>query len=216
MLPYFIALDFDDVIEELRRAGYPVSTEWFAPHFEFRFPLAGELSSHAIHLTLRQALEPWHVLGEEQVAGGTARFVDSSVERLQLLATGLTGDRFAITCNGRPLPLQPTGRNGEYVAGVRYRAWQPPSALHPTIPVHTPLTFDIVDTWMERSIAGCQYHVMHPGGVNSDRFPVNSYEAESRRLARFTRLAHTPGRVRASRVERSLEFPYTLDLRTQP
>jgi uncharacterized protein (DUF2126 family) len=150
------------------------------------------------------------------VAGGTARFVDSSVERLQLLATGLTGDRFAITCNGRPLPLQPTGRNGEYVAGVRYRAWQPPSALHPTIPVHTPLTFDIVDTWMERSIAGCQYHVMHPGGVNSDRFPVNSYEAESRRLARFTRLAHTPGRVRASRVERSLEFPYTLDLRTQP
>ncbi len=216
MLPFFVALDFEDVIEELRRAGYPVSTEWFAPHFEFRFPPAGELSSRAIHLTLRQALEPWHVLGEEQSAGGTARFVDSSVERLQVLATGLTGDRFVITCNGRSLPLHPTGRNGEYVAGVRFRAWQPPSALHPTIPVHTPLTFDIVDTWMERSIAGCQYHVMHPGGVNSDRFPVNSYEAESRRLARFTRLAHTPGRVRASRAERSLEFPFTLDLRTQP
>ncbi len=119
-----------------------------------------------------------------------------------------------ITCNGRPLPLQPTGRNGEFVAGVRYRAWQPPSALHPTIPVHTPLTFDIVDTWMERSVAGCQYHVMHPGGRSYDVFPVNSYEAESRRLARFTRLAHTPGPVRAGRPERSLEFPYTLDLRT--
>ncbi len=216
MLPYFVALDFDDVIEEVRRAGYDVSSDWFAPHFEFKFPLAGELSARAIQLTLRQALEPWHVLGEEGASGGTTRFVDSSLERMQLLVSGLTGDRFVITCNGRPLPLQPTGRNGEYVAGVRYRAWQPPSALHPTIPVHTPLTFDIVDTWMERSVAGCQYHVMHPGGRNSDLFPVNSYEAESRRLARFTRLAHTPGPVRAGRPERSLEFPYTLDLRTAP
>jgi uncharacterized protein (DUF2126 family) len=215
MLPYFVALDFDDVIEELRQAGYQLSSDWFAPHLEFRFPLAGELSARAIHLTLRQALEPWHVLGEEHAAGGTARFVDSSLERLQLLATGLTGDRFAITCNGRPLPLHPTGRNGEFVAGIRYRAWQPPSALHPTIPVHTPLTFDIVDTWMEQSVAGCQYHVMHPGGRHYDQFPVNSYEAESRRLTRFTRLAHTPGRVRAVRPERSLEFPYTLDLRTR-
>jgi uncharacterized protein (DUF2126 family) len=216
MLPYFIALDFDDVIEELRRAGYRLSSDWFAPHLEFRFPLAGELSARAIHLTLRQALEPWHVLGEEGRGGAPARYVDSSLERLQLLVSGLTGDRFVITCNGRPLPLQPTGRNGEFVAGVRYRAWQPPSALHPTIPVHTPLTFDIVDTWMERSVAGCQYHVMHPGGRNYDQFPVNSYEAESRRLTRFTRLAHTPGRVRAGLPERSLEFPYTLDLRTRP
>ena len=127
MLPYFVWLDFDDVIEELRGAGYD-SIDWFAPHFEFRFPLAGELSARAIHLTLRQALEPWHVLGEEGAAGGTARFVDSSVERLQLLVTGLTGDRFVVTCNGRPLPLHPTGRNGEFVAGVRFRAWQPPSA----------------------------------------------------------------------------------------
>ena len=216
MLPYFVSLDFDDVIEELNRAGYPLSADWFAPHLEFRFPRAGELSARAIHLTLRQALEPWHVLGEEGAAGGTTRFVDSSLERLQLLVTGLTGDRFVITCNGRPLPLQPTGRNGEFVAGVRYRAWQPASALHPTIPVHTPLTFDIVDTWMEQSVAGCQYHVMHPGGRAYDRFPVNSYEAESRRLARFTGLVRTPGRVRAGRPERSLEFPYTLDLRTLP
>ena len=216
MLPYFIALDFGDVIEELRRTGYPLSFDWFAPHLEFRLPLVGELSERAIHLTLRHALEPWHVLGEESGGGGTTRFVDSSLERLQLLVTGLTGDRFVITCNGRPVPLQPTGRNGEAVAGVRYRAWRPASALHPMIPVHAPLTFDVVDTWMEQSVAGCQYHVMHPGGRNYDRFPVNSYEAESRRLARFTRLAQTPGRVRVGRPERSLEFPYTLDLRTLP
>jgi len=120
-----------------------------------------------------------------------------------------------VTCNGRPVPLQPTGRNGEYVGGVRYRAWQPPSALHPTIPVHAPLTFDVVDTWMERSVAGCQYHVQHPGGRNPDVFPVNSFEAESRRLARFSRLAHTPGRVRVSKPTRSREFPYTLDLRAE-
>jgi uncharacterized protein (DUF2126 family) len=200
----------------MRRAGVPLATEWFAPHFEFRFPAIGDCSARAIHVALRQALEPWHVLGEESAAGGTARFVDSSVERLQVLVSGATGDRFVVTCNGRPLPLQPTGRNGEFVAGVRYRAWQPPSALHPTIPVQTPLTFDVVDTWMERSIAGCQYHVMHPGGRHYDRFPVNSNEAESRRLSRFTRLAHTPGPVRAGRPERSLEFPYTLDLRTRP
>jgi uncharacterized protein (DUF2126 family)/transglutaminase-like putative cysteine protease len=214
MLPYFVSLDFEDVLEEVRRAGYPIHSEWFAPHLEFRFPVAGELTTRAIHLTLRQALEPWHVLGEETTATGTARYVDSSVERLQVLVTGVTGGRFVVTCNGRSLPLHPTGRQGEFVAGVRYRAWHPPSGLHPTIPVHVPLTFDIVDTWMDQSVAGCQYHVMHPGGRNSDELPVNSLEAESRRLARFSRLAHTPGIVRALPPERSREFPYTLDLRT--
>jgi uncharacterized protein (DUF2126 family) len=172
------------------------------------------MTARGARLTLRQALEPWPVLGEEGAVGTTVRYVDSSVERLEARVTGLTESRYILTCNGRPVPLQPTGRNGEFVAGVRYRAWHPPSALHPTIAVHTPLTFDVVDTWMEQSVAGCQYHVMHPGGRNYDQFPVNSYEAESRRLARFTRLAHTPGRVRAGRPERSLEFPYTLDLRT--
>jgi len=142
------------------------------------------------------------------------RYVDSSVERLQIMATGLTPDRYLVSCNGRQVPLQPTGRNGEYVAGVRYRAWQPASALHPTIPVQAPLTFDLVDTWNERAIAGCAYHVMHPGGRSYDVRPVNSYEAESRRLTRFSRLAHTPGRTTTTGETRTREFPYTLDLRT--
>ncbi len=214
MLPYFVELDFSDVIHDMRAAGFAMRQEWFAPHLEFRFPLMGEMTARAVHLTLRTALEPWHVLGEEGASGGTARYVDSSVERLQVLVRGVTGDRFAVVCNGRALPLHPTGTNGEQVAGVRYRAWQPPSALHPTIPVHAPLTFDVVDTWLRRSIAGCQYHVMHPGGRNYDRFPINSYEAESRRLARFSRLAHTTGPIDAPVPEPSREFPYTLDLRT--
>ena len=196
MLPYFVWMDFEDVLTDTARSGFTLDPSWFAPHMEFRFPMAGEYATRAVHVTLRQALEPWHVLGEEGMAGGTTRYVDSSVERLQVLVAGLTPDRYTITCNGRALPLQPTGVNGEYVAGVRYRAWQPPSALHPTIPVHAPLTFDLVDTWLDRSLGGCQYHVMHPGGRNYDEFPVNSYEAESRRLARFSTSAHTPGRVK--------------------
>jgi uncharacterized protein (DUF2126 family)/transglutaminase-like putative cysteine protease len=214
MLPYFVWLDFEDVLAELGRAGYPLEPEWFAPHFEFRFPLYGEMATRAISLALRQALEPWHVLGEEGSAGGTVRYVDSSVERLEARVRGLTDGRYRITCNGRTLPLGPTGVNGEYVAGVRYRAWQPPSCLHPTIPVHSPLTFDIVDTWMERSLGGCQYHVTHPGGRSYERLPVNSAEAESRRLARFIKLGHTPGRLVAPEAVPSREFPCTLDLRT--
>jgi uncharacterized protein (DUF2126 family)/transglutaminase-like putative cysteine protease len=207
MLPYFVWMDFEDVLTDTARHGFTLDPSWFAPHLEFRFPMAGE------YATRRQALEPWHVLGEEGMGGGTVRYVDSSVERLQVLVTGLTPDRYAITCNGRSLPLQPTGVNGEYVAGVRYRAWQPASALHPTIAVHAPLTFDLVDTWLDRSLGGCQYHVMHPGGRNYEQFPVNSYEAESRRLSRFSTTAHTAGRVKAEPAERSREFPYTLDLR---
>jgi uncharacterized protein (DUF2126 family) len=222
MLPHFIWQDLDDVIVELQRAGYPFDVRWFAPHFEFRFPVAGEMHSRSVTLTLRQALEPWHVLGEEGTPGGTARYVDSSLERLQVLVRGIPGSgltdaggpRIVVTCNGRTMPLHPTGTNGEAVAGVRYRAWQPPSCLHPTIPVHAPLTFDIVDTWMGRSLGGCQYHVSHPGGLSYETFPINSYEAESRRLSRFSRLAYTPGPVTAPPPVRSREFPYTLDLRT--
>jgi uncharacterized protein (DUF2126 family) len=216
MLPYFVWQDFEDVIAELGGAGYEFDSAWYLPHFEFRFPVAGEFAARSIHLTLRQALEPWHVLGEEGASSGTVRYVDSSLERLQVHVTGLTGDRFALVCNGRRLALQPTGRNGEFVGGVRYRAWRPASCLHPSIGVHAPLVFDIVDTWMDRALAGCEYHVMHPGGRSYDRFPVNSFEAESRRLSRFTPFGHTPGTrpVTVPPPERTLEFPYTLDLRT--
>jgi uncharacterized protein (DUF2126 family) len=215
MLPHFVAQDFDDVIEDLRRRGYPLETAWFAPHLEFRFPRYGSVAQRGVHLELRQALEPWHVMGEEPGAGGTVRFVDSSVERLQVKVHGLIDSRHVVACNGRRVPLQPTGTRGEFVAGVRYRAWQPASALHPRIPVHAPLVFDLIDGWHERAIAGCVYHVAHPGGRNFASLPVNAYEAESRRLARFA-TGHTPGTQRAPAEERNPDFPFTLDLRRPP
>ena len=213
LLPHFVWLDFEDVIGELNQAGYGFDPAWFAPHFEFRFPRYGNFAARGIELELRGALEPWHVLGEEGAAGGTARYVDSSLERMQIKVTGIAPDRYAITCNGVPLPLRSTGTVGEFVAGIRYRAWQPPSALHPTIGVHTPLTFDIVDRWMKRSLGGCQYHVMHPGGRSYEVFPVNAFEAESRRLERFFRIGHTPGAFKVSAARVDPEFPFTLDLR---
>jgi len=215
MLPYFVDLDFNDVIADVQQTGFPIEREWFAPHYEFRFPAYGDVAVHGIHLSLRQALEPWHVLGEEGAPGGTARYVDSSVERLQVMATGLTPDRHVVACNGRPLPLQPTGRNGEYVAGVRYRAWQPASALHPTIPVQAPLTFDLIDTWAQRALGGCTYHVAHPGGRNYATFPVNANEAEARRVARFWAHGHTPGPVNVHPETPNPSTPATLDLRWQ-
>ena len=217
MLPTFIKMDFDDVVEDMRAAGYPFDASWFAPHVEFRFPLVGAVQSAGIDLTLRCALEPWHVMGEEGAPGGTARYVDSSLERMEVHVKGLNESRYVITCNGRALPMQSTGTVGEYVAGVRFKAWNPPSSLHPTIGVHAPLTFDIVDTWMKRSLGGCQYHVAHPGGLSYESFPVNSFEAESRRLTRFTNTGHTPGVMNVPpatiNVPGSKEFPFTRDLR---
>ncbi len=213
LLPTFLQMDFDDVVAELQGAGLPFDREWFAPHFEFRFPLVGEVNTMGIGFGLRTALEPWHVMGEEGSAGSTVRYVDSSLERLELKVTGLNDNRHLITVNGRAVPLQPTGRVGEFVCGVRYKAWAPPSALHPTIPSHAPLTFDIVDRWLQRSIGGCRYHVAHPGGLSYEDFPVNAYTAESRRLARFFRFGHTPGKMDVKPAQPSLEFPFTLDLR---
>jgi uncharacterized protein (DUF2126 family)/transglutaminase-like putative cysteine protease len=214
MLPYFVMADFSEVIEEQKQAGFAMSVDWFAPHFEFRFPKLGDLAVQGALVELRQALEPWHVMGEEGGAGGTARYVDSSLERVEVKVSGLAPDRYAVTCNGRSMPLRPTGREGEFVAGVRYRAWQPWSALHPTIGIHSPLTFDIVDTWMQRSAGGFQYHVVHPGGRSHETLPVNSFEAESRRLARFFRIGHTPGPMKIEPAVVSDEFPFTLDLRS--
>jgi len=213
MLPHFCETDFRDVIGDLNEAGYPFEAEWFAPHFEFRFPRIGDLEQRDMQIELRTALEPWHVLGEEPGGGGTVRYVDSSVERLQIKARGLAGDRFAITCNGHRVPLHPTGTNGEGVAGVRYRAWQPPVCLQPTIKSHAPLRFDLYDTWNQRSLGGCTYNVAHPGGRSYDTFPINSYEAESRRLARFFRHGHQQGKFKPPVEELNSDFPFTLDLR---
>jgi uncharacterized protein (DUF2126 family)/transglutaminase-like putative cysteine protease len=213
MLPHYVEQDIRDVLEELSGLGYPLDPAWFAPHLAFRFPHIGEVSVLGIGLELRTALEPWHVLGEEQTAGGTARFVDSSVERVQARVSGWVEERFVLTCNGHAVPLDPTDRSGEYVGGIRFKAWDPPSALHPTIKPHVPLVLDIYDRWNGRSVGGLTYHVAHPGGRNYEHFPINANEAEARRRARFFPFGHTPGPMAEPIETRSREHPRTLDLR---
>jgi uncharacterized protein (DUF2126 family)/transglutaminase-like putative cysteine protease len=214
LLPYFCEQDFNDVIEDLQGGGFPFKTEWFAPHMEFRFPVQGEVVYSGVSLELRTALEPWHVLGEEGTAGGTVRYVDSSVEKLQVKLDNAIEGRHLVTCNGQRVPLTPTGTAGQFVAGVRYRAWQPPEALHPTIGVDAPLTFDLIDTWTGRALGGCVYHVSSPGGRNWTTMPINANEAEGRRLSRFRSFGHTPGAIFPSPLPAGrADFPLTLDLR---
>jgi len=213
LLPYFVERDLGNALDEIRRAGYAIDPAWFAPHVEFRFPVYGRVTYEGIEVELRQAIEPWYVLGEEPGSVGTTRFVDSSVERLQVYVRGLISERYQLTCNGRRLPLRNAAAHGEFVCGVRYRAWQPPRCLHPTIPVHTPLVFDVVDIVAGRSIGGCAYHAAHPGGRSYDTFPVNANEAEAHRVARFFPFGHTPGPVDLPPLEINPEFPTTLDLR---
>jgi uncharacterized protein (DUF2126 family)/transglutaminase-like putative cysteine protease len=216
MLPYFVEQDIHHVAQDLTAAGYEFSAGWFDAFVEFRFPRYGTVVYEGVEIELRQAIEPWNVLGEEVSRSGTSRYVDSSVERMQVRVRGLTGSRHVVTCNGRPLPLHPTGIAGEAVAGVRFRAWAPPSALHPTIGIHAPLVFDIVDTWSKRAIGGCTYHVSHPGGRNYDTFPVNANSAEARRFTRFVGHGHTPGVMEVKPEPLNPKFPFTLDLRWKP
>lgn len=216
MLPAFVWQDFLDILADLERHGFKLDPAWFKAQLEFRFPFCGEVEYEGMKLELRQALEPWHVMGEQGAIGGTVRFVDSSVERLQVKLEGINPERYAVTCNQRPVPLRATETKGISVAGVRYKAWQPASGLHPTLPVNTPLVFDIYDRWTQRPVGGCVYHVAHPGGRSYDTFPVNGNEAEARRLARFVPQNYTAGGYVLREEKPADEFPLTLDLRRPP
>lgn len=234
LLPHFVWNDFQEVIRELRETGYPFAAEWFDPFLEFRFPHIGRARYENVTLELRAALEPWLVFGEDSAEARQARVVDSAVERLQIKCQGLDPERHLVTCNGRRVPLLATGQNGEYVAGIRYKAWQAPFGLHPGMETHAPLVFDLFDRTLGRSIGGCVYHVAHPGGRSSDTFPVNAFEAESRRIPRFWAFGHTAdnwpapewtqiiahyyppesGHLREPPEESvNPDFPFTLDLR---
>ncbi len=200
LLPHFLIHDIADVAADLRAHGVDFDTSWLDPFTEFRFPRIGTAVFDGVEIELRGAIEPWNVLGEESTAGGTARYVDSSVERLQVRLIGADRQRYVITCNGQPIPLLATGSPDVQVGGVRYRAWQPPSALHPTITVDGPLRFELVDTASAMSRGGCTYHVSHPGGRSYDGPPVNAVEAESRRGRRFEASGFTAGQVDMSDI----------------
>ena len=221
LLPHFVGMDLAEVVADLRAHDLDIDLGWFAPFTEFRFPRIGRVEVGSVSLELRSAIEPWLVLGEESASGGMARYVDSSTERLQVEVSGFSPARHLVTCNGHAVPLHPTTTPGQYVAGVRYRAWKPWSALHPTLEINSPLSFDVIDRGHRVRLGGATYHVVHPGGRAYDSPPVNANEAEARRRKRFEAMSQTTGMVDVEALDAQLawraaggdEFPLTLDLR---
>ncbi len=220
LLPHFLIQDIATVTADLREHGIAFETSWLDPFTEFRFPRIGTAVFDGVEIELRGAIEPWNTLGEEATATGTARYVDSSVERIQVRIIGADRQRYIVTCNGYPVPLLATDNPDIQVGGVRFRAWQPPSALHPSITVDAPLRFELIDLATETSRGGCTYHVAHPGGRAYDDPPVNAVEAEARRSRRFEATGFTPGkadmsglREKQARISTDIGAPGILDLR---
>ncbi|MDT5231350.1 MAG: hypothetical protein QOJ56_252 [Mycobacterium sp.] len=220
LLPHFLIHDIADVAADLRAQGIAFETSWLDPFTEFRFPRIGTAVFDGVEIELRGAIEPWNTLGEQATATGTARYVDSSVERIQIRIIGADRHRYLVTCNGYPVPLLATDTPDIHVGGVRFRAWQPPSALHPSITVDGPLQFELVDLTTATSRGGCTYHIAHPGGRAYDVPPVNAVEAESRRARRFEATGFTPGKLdlsdireKQARISTDIGAPGILDLR---
>lgn len=213
LLPYYMWRDFEDVLAHLAKSGVPLPTEAYRPFVELRCPLVGTLDVDAARVEIRNAIEPWHVLGEEATATGTARYVDSSMERLEIRAYGLDEERYVVAVNGFTLPMRRAAGRDLRVGGVRFRAWCPPHALHPHLGIHHPLRIDVVDTWAKRGVVGGAYHVWHPEGRAFDAPPLTRVEAAARRAQRFTLEGPAPWPLRARPAEPHPEQPYTLDLR---
>ena len=220
LLPHFLIHDIADVAADLRAHGIAFETSWLDPFTEFRFPRVGTAVFDGVEIELRGAIEPWNTLGEEATATGTARYVDSSVERIQVRLIGADRRRYVVTVNGYPVPLLATDNPDIHVGGVRFKAWQPPSALHPTISTDVPLRFELIDLTSGTSRGGCTYHVAHPGGMAYDEPPVNAVAAESRRARRFEATGFTPGKIdlsaireKQARIFTDIGAPGILDLR---
>ncbi len=210
MLPHFLALDLDAVLADLKRAGYPFERAWFEPFIEFRCPPAGAFAGGGVRVALRHALEPWPVMGDKD---GASRPVDSSLERLEVKTAGMDPSRHAVACNGRRVPLKPTGTPGEFVAGVRFRARHYEGARHPGIAVHAPLTFDIVEAATGRALASCEYHVTDRAGAPYARRPADARAAAARRAERFA-VVNAAGRtIELAQEPANPWLPLTLDLR---
>ncbi|MFN3193270.1 MAG: DUF2126 domain-containing protein [Aureliella sp.] len=213
MLPSFVWQDFLQVLDFLNDRGIEINADWFAAHFEFRFPSIGTVHRDGVQLSLRTAIEPWYVMGEEPGSSGTTRFVDSSVERVEVKLDNFDPTQLALICNGYRVPVHAMSQPGTFVAGIRFRAWQPPRCLHPTIGIHAPLHFELVELSRLKSIGGCTYYVVDPAGRGTDRFPINSLEAESRRGARFDARALTGGFIDLPNIPApSLDFSYPITM----